>query len=55
MSEQPRVFSDFAPQQRDVYSTRALSSSSVSFKDKYLAWLKKFEVSFHEKYVFKFI
>jgi len=26
-----------------------------SFKDKYLAWLKKFEVSFQEKYVFKFI
>jgi putative transposase len=26
-----------------------------SFKDEYLAWLKKFEVPFEEKYVFKFI
>jgi REP element-mobilizing transposase RayT len=26
-----------------------------SFKDEYLTWLKKFEVPFEEKYVFKFI
>ena len=26
-----------------------------SFKDEYLAWLKKFEIPFEEKYVFKFI
>src|ERR1051325_7152265 len=26
-----------------------------SFKDEYLAWLKKFEVPFEEKYIFKFI
>ena len=26
-----------------------------TFKDEYLAWLKKFEVLFEEKYVFKFI
>jgi len=26
-----------------------------SFKDEYLAWLKKFEISYEEKYVFKFI
>ena len=26
-----------------------------SFKDEYLAWLKKFEIPFEEKYVFQFI
>jgi len=26
-----------------------------TFKDEYLAWLKKFEIPFEEKYVFKFI
>lgn len=26
-----------------------------SFKDEYLAWLKKFEVPFEEKYIFQFI
>ena len=26
-----------------------------SFKDEYLAWLKKFDIPFEEKYVFKFI
>jgi len=26
-----------------------------SFKDEYLAWLKKFEIPFQEKYVFQFI
>jgi len=26
-----------------------------SFKDEYLAWLKKFEIPFEEKYVFKFV
>jgi putative transposase len=26
-----------------------------SFKDEYLIWLKKFEIPFEEKYVFKFI
>ena len=26
-----------------------------SFKDEYLAWLKKFEIMFEEKYVFEFI
>jgi REP element-mobilizing transposase RayT len=26
-----------------------------SFKDEYLTWLKKFEVPFEEKYIFKFI
>ena len=26
-----------------------------TFKDEYLAWLKKFEVTFDERYVFKFI
>lgn len=26
-----------------------------TFKDEYLAWLKKFEVAFEEKYIFKFI
>src|SRR6266404_9452550 len=26
-----------------------------SFKDEYLAWLKKYEIPFEEKYVFKFI
>jgi REP element-mobilizing transposase RayT len=26
-----------------------------TFKDEYLAWLKKFEVPFEEKYIFKFI
>jgi len=26
-----------------------------TFKDEYLAWLKKFEIPFEEKYVFKFV
>jgi REP element-mobilizing transposase RayT len=26
-----------------------------SFKDEYLAWLKKYEIAFEEKYVFEFI
>ena len=26
-----------------------------SFKDEYLAWLKKFEIPFEEKYVFQFV
>ena len=26
-----------------------------SFKDEYLAWLKKFEIPFEDKYVFQFI
>jgi len=26
-----------------------------SFKDEYLAWLKKFEIPFEEKYIFEFI
>jgi len=27
----------------------------LSFKDEYLAWLKKYEIPFEDKYVFKFI
>ena len=27
----------------------------LTFKDEYLAWLKKFEIPFEEKYIFKFV